>query len=308
MLSVPAAYAQKDKVQDKDDQELQHIIITRKGNPNDKTVIEIKGDKVTINGKDPKNTQDVTVNVNKVKDYHALAKAWTPKGQTWNFNMDDDAISLFQEDENRAMLGVVTDEHDKGAEISSVSKESAAEKAGLKAGDVITRIGDKKIEDPDDVSEAIHAHKPGDKVPITVLRNGKEQKLTAELGKWKGVPMPPMTFGPNEFPRIEAGPEGGNIYYLHDRPRLGLSIQDTEEGKGVKVTDVDDEGSAGKAGFKEDDVITKVDGQVVNSTDEVSRQVRAHKDNTPIRMEVLRGGKPQTIEVRIPRKLKTADL
>lgn len=308
MLSVPAAFAQKEKDKDKENKEMQQIIITRKGDLDDKTVIEIKGDKITVNGKDAKSSDEVTVNVHKLKDYGALARGHAPGARTWNFNMDDDAISLFHEDENRAMLGVVTEEDDKGAQISSVSKESAAEKAGLKRGDIITRIGDKKIEDTDDVSEAIHAHKPGDKVTITVLRDGKEQKITAELGKWKGVPMPPAIFNRDNFPRIETLPGGGTAFYMGNRPKLGMSIQDTEEAKGVKVTEVEEESNAAKAGVKEGDVITKVNGEEVNSTDQVVRHVRANRDNAPIRLEVLRNGKTQNLEVRIPRKLKEADL
>ena len=53
------------------------------------------------------------------------------------------------------MLGVTTEKADKGVEIQDITKESAAAKAGLKEGDIITKIDDKKIEDPDDLSEAI---------------------------------------------------------------------------------------------------------------------------------------------------------
>ncbi len=43
----------------------------------------------------------------------------------------------------------------KGAEIQTITKESGAEKAGLKKGDIIKKIDDKKIESPDDLTEAI---------------------------------------------------------------------------------------------------------------------------------------------------------
>ena len=182
-----------------------------------------------------------------------------PGGSTWNFNMDGNQMSLFSEDENRAMLGVTTEGHKMGAEIHSITKESGAEKAGLKKGDVITKIDDKKIESTDDVTEAIRAHKPGDKVSITYTRDGKEQKTTAELGKWKGIkmntvgvprimeswngvnpPMPPTIYNMN-----------GNVYFGGGR-RLGLSIQDTEDGVGVKVLEVDDESVADQSGLKKD--------------------------------------------------------
>ena len=192
LLTVPSVVlAQKDKEKDdKEKKEMQTIVITRNGNTNEKTIIEIDGDKVKVNGKDAKDNKDVHVNVNTIKGLSGnrlRMSTMAPGAGAWNLNMDDQGLSLFSEDENRAMLGVVTEGNDKGAEIQSVTKESAAEKAGLKKGDIITKIGNTKIKSTDDVTEAIHARKPGDKVDITYLRDGKEQKVTAELGKWKGI-------------------------------------------------------------------------------------------------------------------------
>ena len=93
-----------------------------------------------------------------------------------------------------------------------------------------------------------------------------------------------------------------------DRPRLGLSIQDTEDGKGVKVLEADEDGNAGKAGIKEGDIITEIDGKKVNSADEITKIVRENKDNNSMMMKLTRDGKTHNIEVKIPRKLKTAEL
>ena len=77
----------------------------------------------------------------------------------------------------RAYLGVSTEKDEKGARITDVNDKTAAEKGGLKDGDVITRIDDVKVEDHDDLTKAIRKHKPEDKVTVTYLRDGKEQKL-----------------------------------------------------------------------------------------------------------------------------------
>lgn len=92
------------------------------------------------------------------------------------------------------------------------------------------------------------------------------------------------------------------------RPRLGLSVQDTDNGKGVKVIDVDDDSNAGKAGLKEGDIITDIDGKAVNSADEVAKIVRDNMDKTSLMFKIQRNGKTQNFEVKVPRKLKTADL
>ena len=187
LCTLPATLlAQKDKDDKKEKKDFQQIIITRNGDKEEKTIIEINGDKVKVNGKDVADLKDIQVHINNMKLPNVMALRGN--GQN-NFSMDfnTDAASMFHEDSNRAMLGVMTDENEKGAELETVNKESAAEKAGLKKGDIITKIDDKKIDATDDVTKAVRAHKPGDKVSITYLRDGKEQKTTAELGKWKGM-------------------------------------------------------------------------------------------------------------------------
>ena len=91
-------------------------------------------------------------------------------------------------------------------------------------------------------------------------------------------------------------------------PKLGISVQDTDDGKGVKVVNVMDESNAEKAGIKEDDIITQVDDKAVNSTDEIANLLKEKKDNLTVRFKLLRDGKAQNIEVKMPRKIKTTNL
>ena len=322
-LMLPAALlAQKEekdkekKEKDKEKSEIRSITINRNGNKDEKIVVEINGDKVTVNGKpiDEYKGDNVIVHRNR------KGNAWSfGDGQnSWGFNGNDNSNFLFM-DSNRAMLGVTTDKADKGVEIQEItSKESAAAKAGLKEGDIITKVDDKKIEDPDVLTEVIRSHKAGDKVTITILRDDKEQKVTAELGKWKGTNVfartPKMDLGNMNFdysPRINVPGTKVSPYgysWPGSGPKLGLSVQDTDDGKGVKVIEVDDESNAKKAGIKEDDIITEVEGKAVNSADEVAKIIKDSKDKTSVMVKLTRNGKTQNIEVKIPRKLKTADL
>lgn len=319
-LLVPASLlAQKDEKEKeaKIKNDAEQIIITRKGDKGEKIIVEINGDKVTVNGKSvdeykDKNA-DVSVRLHKLKTLEGMRApgAWSYNGND-NFNFD-----LFSEDANHAMLGVTTEKADQGVEVQSITKESAAAKAGLKENDIITKIDDKKIEDPDDLSKEIKNHKPGDKVTVTYLRDKKEQKVIAELGKWKGVnvftttpgfkmDMGDMNLG-RTIPRVGT-PFGQNWSWAGGGPKLGLSVQDTEEGKGVKVIEVDEESNAAKAGIKEDDVITEVDGKAVNGADEMAKMVKENKDKVSIMVKLQRAGKTQNIELKMPRKIKTADL
>ena len=318
---------EKEEMKDKK-KEVEQIIITRNTDSKEKTVIEIVGDKVTVNGKPIEDLKDgdVKVHRSKYKTMDGLNAYALPRGRgSQSFNWDNnngDHFNLFNDfDENHAMLGVVTEEADGGVKVTDITDESAAKKAGIKEGDIITKINDAKIENPDQLTEQIRKNKPGDKVTVTLLRDKKEQKVTTELGKWKGVSS--FGFAPgqnfkmempdyNELlaPKIQAMPRmrGQAWSYNGGAPRLGLSVQDTDDGKGVKVIDVDDESNAAKAGLKENDIITNFNGTEVNSADEVAKLVKENKDKPTISLKIKRDGKVQTVEVKMPRKLKTADL
>jgi serine protease Do len=309
-------YKEKEK-QKHEKHETKQIIITRTGDKDEKIVVEVNGEKVTVNGKPIEEYKGDNVRVRKGGDTWAFADGQN----SWGFNgfNGNDNFGLFNVDSNRAMLGVTTEKSDKGVEIQEItSKESAAAKAGLKEGDVIIKVDDKKISDPDALTEVIRSHKPGDKVTVTYLRDDKEQKATAELGKWKGVSVfgktPKMDLGGMNFdynPKVTVPRTNTRPYtysYSGGGPKLGLSVQDTDDGKGVKVIEVDNESIAKKAGIKEDDIITEVEGKAVNSADEVAKIIKESKDKNSVMVKLTRSGKTQNIEVKIPRKLKTADL
>jgi len=319
LFTVPTVFAQTEKEKESKDKtekkEVQTIVITRNNNSNknEKVVVEVQGDKVTINGKDVKDYKGGEVQVHNYSNSGAYRINGTRSGDNFVWN-NGNGFSLFSEDENRAMLGVTTEGNDNGAEIKSITKESAAEKAGLKKGDIITKIGERKVESTDDVTDAIRNHKPGDKVTVSFLRDGKSQKVTAELTKWKGVRMnavtaPPVAFGQNDFNQRYKEMMPLEAYgHAMGRPKLGLSIQDTDDGVGVKVLEVDEESLAAKAGIKENDIILGVDDTDVKGTDDVVKATRTNKDKTSYKFKVKRGGSTQTIELKIPRKLKTAEL
>ena len=86
----------------------------------------------------------------------------------------------------------------KGAWLQVVQPDGPGEKAGLRGGrgevrfqarsfleggDIITRIEDREIRDPDDLSEAVQLFDPGQKVTVEVYRDGKKRELELELGE-----------------------------------------------------------------------------------------------------------------------------
>ena len=93
------------------------------------------------------------------------------------------------------------------------------------------------------------------------------------------------------------------------QPKLGIKAQDAEDGKGVNVLEVEDSSAAFKAGLKKGDIILQFDGKDVNSTNElVEQNVQEARQKSTVKVKIQRGGVTQEIEIKIPRKLKTAEL
>jgi len=310
------ALAQEDKKDSKKISEYDEIIIKQKApGKNSKVTVEVKDGNVTVNGKPIDQFEDQAVIVQKRRPrVITLNEARSPfRTPIPGFDMQSDS-NMDLADENRPFLGVSTSSTDGGVRVQAVTPKSGAEKAGIKQGDLLLKINEKTIESPAQLSELVSTYKPEDKVTVTVKRDGKELKLNAVIGKHEG-PMA-MTFR-NGMPfeeiqdfRFEM-PDGGpdNLFITSSRgPRLGLRAQDTEDEKGVKVLDVDDDSPADKAGIKEDDIITAVEGKAVNSADELAAAYKENKEKNPVKFTIMREGKTSVVEVKIPKRLKTANL
>jgi serine protease Do len=295
----------KNKLGDNDE-----IVIRKKGDKDGKVTIEIKDGNVTVNGKplDEYDGDDLVIRKNRRGTGVYMATPGSPfRSGTYSFNNNDDFFG--NTNENKAFLGVVTEEAEGGVKVEEVTDGSAAEKAGLKEGDVITMVGDKKVEDPDDLTKAIGKYKPDDKVTVTYKRDGKEQKVTATLGKRKSNTYSYNTMPRIETPRFDFG-EGGQMFSFNsDRPRLGIRAQDTEDDKGAKVIAItSDESPAHKAGIEVGDVITEFDGKAVKNADDLAGAARDARDKASVKATLSRDGKSQTVEIKTPKKLKTENL
>jgi serine protease Do len=84
---------------------------------------------------------------------------------------------------NSGFLGIGLEESDHGAKITDVQAKSAADKAGLKVGDIVVLVGKKKIIDPETLINAIQRYKPGDSVALKIKRGGEVKEVTATLGR-----------------------------------------------------------------------------------------------------------------------------
>jgi len=310
---------------DEDGDGKKRIVISKKKNGRvEKMVIVVDGDNVTINGKPAKDFKG-TVDFSGHEDFDFdtdinvhMAPNVMEHGLTQLRNLQSFPG-------NKAMLGVTSEKDVKGAKVTDVTKGSAADKAGLKEGDIIVGINADEINEETDLVELIAKYKPDESVDVLVLRDGKEQKLNAKLGK-NDTPMAMAWNGNDNFnfripamPRIAQTPGTPRAFnfdqnnwplmdFTGEKPKYGFSIADNEKGDGVKITGVKAESNAAKAGLKEGDLITEANGTAVKNTDELKKQLAESKDKTDVPMKVLRNGSSQSINIKVPRKIKTADL
>jgi serine protease Do len=345
----------KERPEIKEKKETQEIIIRKKGDKDAKISIEIKGDNVTINGKPLSDFKDgeITINKRNIRIFDG--------NNNFSFSDGDDIEMLLNrqdigsirraiESKPRAFLGITTnaktDDGDEpqtaAVEITGVTKGSAAEKAGLKEGDIITKIDDAKVTTPADLSEAIAKHKPNNEVTVQYSRNGKVMTAKAKLGETKtprgmaysfsgpdrlarAYTVPRMPAMPNMPPmaRIEPMPNfdwkmdgdidgnqfyGNGAYGFPRQQKLGLKIQDTEEGSGVKVLSTEKDSPAEKVGLQKDDVVTEIGGVKINNTDDAREQLQQNAEKATYNIKAKRNGKEMSFDIKIPKKLKTANL
>lgn len=96
-------------------------------------------------------------------------------------------------DETREMAGI-----DHGALISNLTDDSPAARAGLQAGDVITKLGEEEVPGPAELAEMVGHHKPGERVRVVYFRMGQRHETKVTLG---GRPEGPGDEGRREGPR-----------------------------------------------------------------------------------------------------------
>lgn len=293
-------------------------IIIKKGKKSDgsttdqKITVEVDGDKVLINGKPAEDFKEGDIQIMNGDDMENFSWSMPQgmhNGKAFYFNEAPAQMKM-----NKAVLGVSTEKVEEGAKVMEVSKESAAEKAGLRVDDIITKLNDEKILGPKELYEVVGKYNPNDKVNITFLRNGTEKTAEVVLGKNKMQKtitvrgMPNMTEG-FEMPEIPQPPHvEAFMNKFTQRPKIGFQVQDLEEGDGVKIIDVKPETPAAKAGFQKDDIITEIDGEAVKNVDDVKDKMADFKEGETMKIKYKRNKKSATAEMKLPKKLKTANL
>ena len=156
----------------------------------------------------------------------------------------------------------------KGVIVNSVRAGSAAERAGIRRGDVITAINDTTVNDTNAFRNRVASNSPGTEVTLTVLRDNREQKIRATLGEFS--PETAQAENENENApnsRADGGKLGVSVEPL--TPELAQELNLRPGTQGVVIDSVDPAGPAVAVGIQRGDVIQEVNRQPIRSVEDL---------------------------------------
>jgi serine protease Do len=159
-----------------------------------------------------------------------------------------------------------------GAIVADALASSPARDAGVQTGDVITKVNGETIEDPKALSQMIAGMDPGQKITVTVLRDGRSQDIDVTLGDLNQFDVQQQASTEEESQDNAQPAQPGS---LED---LGLTLEANPNGEGVLVSGVEDGSLAAERGIQAGSVIVEVGGQAVSSPTDVDEAIAAARD------------------------------
>lgn len=177
-----------------------------------------------------------------------------------------------------------------GVLVRGVEEGSPAEKAGIEAGDIITRFEGKVIDKPADLPRAVGNTKPGSRAAITVFRRGKSQELNVMVAEIEAEK--PIAAAPDKKAQTAAV------------QHLGLTVSDLTEAVkkefrvrgGVRVDAAVD--AAARAGIREGDLVLAIANTEVTSVKEFDALMSRIDKNRPVSVLIRRGDGAQYVLIR----------
>lgn len=166
-----------------------------------------------------------------------------------------------------------------GVWIRDVVRDSAADQAGLVAGDILVRIDNAAVTSAQDVIQTLSAYQPEDNVLLEILRDGSPQQLEASLGTWQHRPR-----------RVV-------IANMH-RPYIGIEFEQVndqlakffEVGHGLLITEVATDSPAAKAGLQAGDILQYWNGQTIANQSDLMQLLTDAEPATQVAFTVNRKG------------------
>jgi len=193
-----------------------------------------------------------------------------------------------------------------GVEITRVEEGSPADKAGLKADDVVLEYNGQRVEGMEQFGRLVRETPSGREVKLLISRNGVTQAMSAtvQTRKMKNIVS---NWQPNfDMPEIRI-PDMPRIFTTWQSPLLGVETESLGSQlasyfgvkEGVLVRSVIKDTAAEKAGIKAGDVITKVDGNTVTTPNELVSALRASSSKKTFPIDLVRDRHETSINVTL---------
>jgi serine protease Do len=186
----------------------------------------------------------------------------------------------------------------KGVLVSNVRVGSAADKAGVKRGDIITAINGEKIEDGNVLRNKVAGTLPGTEIKLTVLRDGQQQEFTAKLDEFDVEGAKKENLEEQKDPSESPAPNGKLGLDLKPlTPDEARRLNVPAEVKGLLVIDVDQNGAAAEEGIVRGDVIMEVNRKPVETLEDMQAALDKAGDK-PMLLLVARRNQISYLTVR----------
>ena len=175
-----------------------------------------------------------------------------------------------------------------GVLVENIVEDGPAVKAGVEPGDIIIKMDDKNIASNEELRKVLADRKPGDKMQLIVIRDGKEKKIKMKLGS-----RPKESYSKMDIIKK---------YAFLGVTTTELSEQLMEYFKvdnGVLVETVHEDTPAEKSGIKAGDVIYELGGEEIEDTEDLTEAIREHKVGDEVEVKLIRDGKKMTIKATL---------
>ena len=160
-----------------------------------------------------------------------------------------------------------------GVYVTETTPNSGAEDAGIRPGDIVTKIDGTNIGSFADLSFAIGSRRPGDKVTVTYTRNGKPNTVTVTLKDQKGG-----TSSRSKEDLTVSEKIGCEFEPLSDRVKTDYGLE-----SGVLAKNVAEGGEMDKIGVVDNFIVMEINGKPVNSQKDVEKILNGYKGNVQVK-------------------------
>ncbi len=181
----------------------------------------------------------------------------------------------------------------RGAIVSDVTAGSAAERAGIKRGDVLKSFNGQPVQDINSLRNRVAEAGPGSNATVVVQRDGSEKSLNVKLDE---AAVSKEARGTESSAPDDKAALGVAVAPL--TPELAARVNLPKDTKGVIVRQVNPDGRAADAGIQAGDVILEVNRQPVQSVDELKAALRKTPEQRPTLLLVSREGRDLFVTVK----------